>query len=126
VNASARHHIANLLCTYVEIADRKDLDAVVDLLDTAEVRFPTAQSSDPESTRTLFERLWSSAAQHRHDVSNLIVKPVGDHQWSARAHYTRWVFTPEPELHTLGEYTLIVSDGEWSVRSLTVTRTWTR
>ena len=46
--------------------------------------------------------------------------------WIARAHYTRWVFTPDPVLHTLGEYELVVAEEDWRVRRLTVTRTWTR
>lgn len=123
MSATARHHIANLLHTYVEIADRKDVDAVVELLGTARVMFPGV---DPGGTRELFGRLWTDTPPHRHDVSNLIVEPAGDGLWSARAHYTRWVFRPEPELHTLGEYALVVAEDGWRARSLTVTRTWTR
>ncbi|UQS25860.1 nuclear transport factor 2 family protein [Amycolatopsis thermalba] len=126
MSATARHHIANLLHTYVEIADRKDVDAVVDLLGAARVVFPAARSADPGGARELFGRLWTDPAPHRHDVSNLIVEPAGDGLWSARAHYTRWVLRPDPELHTLGEYALLVAEDGWRVRSLTVTRTWTR
>lgn len=123
--ALARHRIANLLHGYVEIADRKDVAAVVRLLGTARVVFPTASSDDPESARRLFGRLWDSPGGHRHDVSNLIVV-AGDAAgtWTARAHYTRWVIDPDPVLHTLGEYTLVV-DADWRILSLTVTRTWT-
>jgi SnoaL-like domain len=125
--AEARHEIANLLHTYVDIADRKDIDAGVALLGRARVRFPTGGFEDPAQARAFFTRLWGAPEPHRHDVSNLVVEP-GDvpGTWAARAHYTRWVFEPEPALHTLGEYTLTVVGGEWTVSELTVTRTWTR
>jgi hypothetical protein len=71
----ARHQIANLLHTYVANADRKDVDAVVEMLGNSHVQFPAATSMDPVGARELFTRLWSSPDGHRHDVSNLIVNP---------------------------------------------------
>lgn len=125
--AVARHHIANLLHTYTDLADRKDVDAAVALLGSARVRFPTDGFAGPDGARSFFARLWGSPVPHRHDVSNLVVLPSETPgEWTASAHYTRWVFEPDPELHTLGEYRLTVSDGDWGVRALTVTRTWTR
>jgi hypothetical protein len=125
--AVARHRIANLLHTYTELADRKDVDAAVELLGAARVRFPTDGFDDADGARAFFARLWGSPLPHRHDVSNLVVVPgEAPGEWTATAHYTRWVFGPRPELHTLGEYRLTVSGGDWSVRALTVTRTWTQ
>jgi hypothetical protein len=125
--AVARHRIANLLHTYTDISDRKDVESGVALLGRARVRFPAGGSEDPEQARAFFTRLWGAPEPHRHDVSNLVVEP-GDipGTWTARAHYTRWVFEPEPALHTLGEYTLTVDGREWAITELTVTRTWTR
>lgn len=125
--AEARHEIANLLHTYVDIADRKDIAAGVALLGETRVRFPTGGFDNSAQARTFLERLWGAPEPHRHDVFNLVVEP-GDvpDTWTARAHYTRWVFEPEPVLHTLGEYTLTVIGGEWRISELTVTRTWTR
>ncbi|GAA1877059.1 hypothetical protein GCM10009836_68100 [Pseudonocardia ailaonensis] len=123
--ALARHRIANLLHTYVEIADRKDVDAAVELLGTARIVFPADASDEPAAARRLFGRLWSSPVRHRHDVSTLVVV-AGEEPgtWTARAHYTRWVLDPAPVLHTLGEYTLVVA-ADWRALALTVTRTWT-
>lgn len=125
--AVARHRIANLLHTYTDIADRKDVDAGVDLFGSARVRFPAGGFEGAEQARSFLTQLWGAPEPHRHDVSNLVVEP-GDlaGTWRARAHYTRWVFDPEPVLHTLGEYTLTVVDGDWTISHLTVTRTWTR
>jgi SnoaL-like domain len=124
--AAARHEIANLLHTYVDIADRKDVDAVLPLLGSATVRFPTGGYDDPAAAADFFGRLWASPVPHRHDVTNLVVQPgQAPGTWRARAHYTRWVFEPGPQLHTLGEYDLVVS-AAWTVQELTVTRTWTR
>ena len=122
----ARHEIANLLHTYVEIADRKDVAAGVALLGGARVRFPDGGFDDPAGAAAFLGRLWGSPVPHRHDVTNLVVLagPTPG-TWRGRAHYTRWVFEPGPALHTLGEYDLVVSD-EWAVQELTVTRTWTR
>jgi hypothetical protein len=125
--AVARHRIANLLHTYTDIADRKDVDAAVRLLGAARVQFPADGFDRPDAARAFLERLWSSPVPHRHDVSNLVVMPGGsDGEWTATAHYTRWVLAPEPQLTTLGEYRLTVSEDDWTVRSLTVTRTWAR
>jgi hypothetical protein len=125
--AVARHRIANLLHTYTELADAKDVDAAVELLGSARVRFPADGFDDADGARAFFGRLWGSPVPHRHDVSNLVVVPSGTPgEWTATAHYTRWVFEPGPELHTLGEYRLTVSEQDWSVRALTVTRTWTQ
>jgi SnoaL-like domain len=125
--AVARHRIANLLHTYTELADRKDVDAAVELLGSARVRFPTGGFDDPAGAREFFTRLWGSPVPHRHDVSNLVVVPAGaPGEWTATAHYTRWLFEPEPRLHTLGEYRLTVAAADWTVRELTVTRTWTQ
>ena len=123
--AVARHRIANLLHTYTDIADRKDVEAGVALLGRARVRFPAGGFEDPEQARSFFTQLWGAPEPHRHDVSNLVVAP-GEvpGTWTARAHYTRWVFEPGPVLHTLGEYALTVFGGEWTVYELTVTRTW--
>ncbi|MEW1947733.1 nuclear transport factor 2 family protein [Pseudarthrobacter sp902506025] len=125
--AEARHQIANLLHTYVAIADRKDVDAVVDMLGNSQVQFPTATSTDPTGARQLFTRLWSSPEGHRHDVSNLIVYPGPEEgQWRATAHYTRWLLTGgAPFVPTLGQYELLVNSGDWSLRELTVSRIWT-
>jgi SnoaL-like domain len=125
--AVARHRIANLLHTYTDIADRKDVEAGVALLGGARVRFPAGGFEEPGQAHSFFTRLWGAPEPHRHDVSNLVVEP-GEvpETWTARAHYTRWVFEPEPALHTLGEYTLMVIGGEWTISELTVTRTWTR
>ena len=125
--ALARHRIANLLHTYTDLADAKDVDSAVALLGRARVRFPSDGFDDPAHAEGFFRRLWAAPVPHRHDVSNLVVLP-GDTpgEWTATAHYTRWVLGPEPQLHTLGEYRLTVSGQDWSVRALTVTRTWTR
>jgi hypothetical protein len=125
--AEARHQVANLLNTYVDIADRKDIDQVVSLLGRARVRFPAGGSDSPEEARAFFAELWASPVRHRHDVSNLIVDPgATSGTWAARAHYTRWVFDPAPALHTLGEYELVVTEQPWAIAELRVTRTWTR
>jgi hypothetical protein len=50
----ARHHIANLLYSYVDIADRKDVTAAVGLLGSARV------VSRPAGTRRWTERRRSS------------------------------------------------------------------
>lgn len=120
----ARHYIANLLYTYTDIADRKDVDAAVALLGSARVAFPSNGYTSHGEARSFFAGLWATPFRHRHDVTNLRVETAGPHLWHARAHYTRWIFDPEPVLHTLGEYTLIVDDRDWSPRELTVTRTW--
>jgi hypothetical protein len=122
----ARHRIANLLHTYTDIADRKDVDAVVRLLDKARVRFPAGGFDEPGQAAAFFARLWASPLRHWHYVSNLVVLPGDDlGTWTARAHYTRWMFDSAPVLHTLGEYTLAVSEPDWAVTELTVTRSWT-
>jgi hypothetical protein len=124
--AEARHQVANLLNTYVDIADRKDVEQVVAILGRARVRFPTGGSAGPEEARSFFEGLWASPVRHRHDVSNLVVVPGATPQtWTARAHYTRWIFDPAPALHTLGEYELVVTERPWAIAELRVTRTWT-
>jgi hypothetical protein len=125
--AVARHRITNLLHTYTELADAKNVDAAVELFRSARVRFPTDGFDDPDGARAFFGRLWGSPVPHRHDVSNLVVVPSGTpREWTATAHYTRWVFEPAPELHTLGEYRLTVAAEDWTIRTLTVTRTWSR
>jgi hypothetical protein len=124
--ASARHMIANVLHTYTEIADRKDVTAAVGLLASARVRFPADGFDEPAGAAAFFARLWASPVPHRHEVSNLIVEPAARPGiWTARAHYTRWLLEPAPRLHTLGEYELLVAEPQWSVMALTVTRTWT-
>ena len=122
----ARHWIANLLHTYVAIADRKDVDAVVELLGTARVQFPAGGSANPREARQFFAGLWKAPERHRHDVSNLIVSPTAaEGVWLATAHYTRWVLAEgAPFLHTLGQYELLVDGADWSVRQLTVSRDW--
>ncbi|WP_242459195.1 hypothetical protein [Rhodococcoides fascians] len=126
VDAVARHRIANLLNSYTDIADRKDLDAVVDLLGGARVQFPHRSYSSPDAAHGFFADLWAGPTGHRHDTSNLRVFPGDAERWNAHAHYTRWIFDPEPVLHTLGEYTLEIDAADWSIRALTVTRTWTK
>jgi hypothetical protein len=125
--AEARHEIENLLNTYLEIADRKDVDEVVSMLGGTRVRFPTGGSDNPDEARSFFAGLWASPVGHRHDVSNLVVVPGNPPgTWVARAHYSRWVFGPDPALHTLGEYELVVTEQPWAITELRVTRTWTR
>ncbi|MEV0998734.1 nuclear transport factor 2 family protein [Nonomuraea sp. NPDC050202] len=126
MSAEARHHIANVLHTYTDIADRKDVEAAVALLGSARVTFPAGGFDRPGRAAEFFTGLWASPLPHRHDVSNLVVTPGGlPRTWTARAHYTRWVFDPAPVLHTLGEYTMVVQEEDWLVTELTVTRTWT-
>jgi hypothetical protein len=122
----ARHWIANLLHTYVAIADRKDVDAVVELLGTAQVQFPAGGSGNPDEARQFFDRLWQAPERHRHDVSNLIVSPAEtEGMWLATAHYTRWILAEgAPVLHTLGQYELLVDGADWSVQQLKVSRAW--
>lgn len=126
--ATARHHVANLLHGYTEVADRKDVAAGVELLAGATVRFPDDGYDRPEDAPAFFERLWGGDVAHRHDVTNLVVEPLGEGRWRARAHYTRHLLAPDPVLATLGEYTVDVreSSGSWTVTALTVTRTWSR
>jgi hypothetical protein len=126
--AVARHRLANLLHTYTGLADAKDVEAAVELLGAARVRFPgDVGFDDAAGARAFFGRLWGSPVPHRHDVSTLVVVPAATPGvWTATAHYTRWVFEPGPQLHTLGEYRLTVAQDGWAVRTLTVTRTWTR
>jgi hypothetical protein len=122
--AEARHEIANLLHTYTAVADRKDVAAGVELLGGATVRFPTGGFEDRAGAETFLARLWGGPVPHRHDVSNLVVEAVGPDAFRATAHYTRWVLDPEPSLHTLGEYDVLVDARTWRITSLTVTRTW--
>jgi hypothetical protein len=125
--AEARHEIANLLHTYTAIADRKDVAAAADLLGATRVSFPTGGFTDRAGAAEFYTALWASPVPHRHDVTNLVVLPgEAPGTWTAHAHYTRWVFEPDPALHTLGEYSLVVADGDWRALDLTVTRTWTR
>ena len=129
--ALAHHHVANLLHGYTDVADRHDVDAGVALLGHATVRFPTDGFDRPEDARAFLERLWGGGAAHRHDVTNLVVEPAGPGLWRARAHYTRHVLDPDPVLTTLGDYDLLVQepDGDdqpWTVRELTVRRSWAR
>jgi hypothetical protein len=124
--AEARHEIANLLHTYTEVADRKDVAAGVALLGAATVRFPTGGFEDPEGAEAFLARLWGGPVPHRHDVSNLVVQAAGPDAFRATAHYTRWLLEPEPFVHTLGEYDVLVDARTWTITSLTVTRTWTR
>lgn len=126
--AVARHHVANLLHGYTEIADRKDVHAGVELLGAATVRFPHDGFDRPADARGFLERLWGGDVAHRHDVTNLLVEPLGDGRWRARAHYTRYLLDPDPVLATLGEYDLEVreADGSWTITALTVTRTRSR
>jgi hypothetical protein len=124
--AVARHHVANLLYAYTDVADRKDVDAAVALLGCTRVAFPHDGYCAREAARPFFSQLWAGPLRHRHDVTNLRVENAEPHLWHAWAHYTRWILDPGPVLHTLGEYTLVVDDRDWSLRELTVTRTWTR
>jgi hypothetical protein len=124
--AEARHRIANLLHTYTEIADRKDVAAGVELLGDTTVRFPTDGYDQRSDAEPFFARLWGGPAAHRHDVSNLVVHEVDAGTFRATAHYTRWVFEPEPVVQTLGEYDVLVDARTWTISALTVTRTWVR
>jgi hypothetical protein len=121
--------LATLLLRYIEIADRKDVAAAVALLGTAIVRFPDDEYDTPEGALGFWQRLWSTAEQHRHDVSNILLEPTDDpHVWRLRAHYSRWLFFPEPLLSTLGEYEMVAAfDGPtWRVRELSIHKTWVR
>lgn len=124
--AEARHEVANLLATYTEIADRKDIDAVLDLLGDSVVTFPADGFDRRDEARGFFERLWGNDIPHRHDISNLRVhRDAGG--WTAAAHYSRHVFAPDPALVTLGAYELRLVEGDpWRITHLTVTRTWSR
>lgn len=124
--AVARHHIANLLYTYIDIADRKDVAAAVDLLGAALVRFPHAGYDSADAAPSFFTGLWAAPTAHRHDVTNLQVHRDRGDLWRADAHYTRWIIAPDPVLHTLGRYTLTVDSETWSINELIVDRTWTR
>lgn len=126
--AEARHQVANLLHRYTEIADRKDVPAALDLLGAAVVTFPTDGYDRAEDAEGFFRRLWGGDVAHRHDVSNLVVEPAAPGVWEATAHYTRYLFSPDPVLATLGEYALRVRQhgGDWAITDLTVTRTWSR
>ena len=126
--AEARHRIANLLHTYTGISDRKDVPAVLDILGDTVVTFPADGYTDRAGAAAFFGRLWAGDVRHRHDVSNLVVTAGEDGAWTATAHYTRYVFEPDPVLATLGEYALTARevDGAWAITHLTVTRTWSR
>jgi hypothetical protein len=131
--AEARHLVSNLVCVYTDMADTKDIAAATRLLRDTVVSFPTDGYDRPEDAPAFWGRLWGNDIPHRHDVSNVVVEAVegtSGRRWRARAHYLRWIFTPEPVLHTLGEYDLRVdidSDATAATFSeLTVTRTWTR
>ncbi|GAA1706854.1 hypothetical protein GCM10009745_63400 [Kribbella yunnanensis] len=133
--AEARHLTANVLHTYTEVADRKDVDAAVALLGRAVVRFPTGGYERPEDARGWWEQLWGSPVAHRHDVTNLVVRPlvdptdhIQDGTWRAEAHYQRWMVKDEPVLHTLGRYDLILATegDDLAVRRLAVTQQWSR
>ena len=92
---SARHWISNLLHTYVDFAERKDVDGAVGLLASARVSFPGTGFDHPDDAEKFFAELWKSPVAHRHDVSNLVVLAgSGPRVWKAHAHYTRWVFEP--------------------------------
>ena len=122
----AHHRVADLLHAYVEIADRKDVDAAVAVLGDARVRFPSGGYDASDAARSFFTDLWASPTAHRHDVSNLRISRGDGEQWHARAHYTRWVIEADPVLHTLGTYTLVVDSTEWTIRELIVDRVWTK
>jgi hypothetical protein len=128
-SADARHLIANLLFTYAEIADRKDIATVTQLFGDAVVTFPSDGYDRRQDAEGFWTRLWGNDTVHRHDISNLVIEPLEGRRWQARAHYTRWVFQPDPVLHTLGEYELTVDiDTEGTVAqlaALTAKRTWT-
>lgn len=128
--ADARHLIANLLHGYTELADTKDIASATRLFGDTVVTFPTAGYDRREDAQAFWSRLWGNDTPHRHDVSNLIVEATEQAgRWRARAHYSRWIFAPDPVLHTLGEYVLLVDiDPDATVTTvaeLTVTRTWT-
>lgn len=124
---AARHLAANLLHTYTEIADTQDIEGAVALLGEAEVRFPSGGFDRPEDAHPFFERIWSTRTNHRHDVTNLVVRPE-EHEWRARAHYVRWMFDDQPAVHTLGRYDLVLTaaDNDLTVRQFTVVREWSR
>jgi hypothetical protein len=124
--SEARHEAANLLYSYTEIADRKDVPAVVDLLSGARVEFPTRTAQGAQEIGNHFTGLWGAPEGHRHVVSNLIVQPTDQPDtFTARALYTRWLFTPAPVMTTMGEYAMVVAkDGKWRIRDLRVSRSW--
>lgn len=124
--SEARHEAANLLYSYTEIADRKDVPAVLDLLAAARVEFPTRVAQGKDELADHFRGLWAAPQAHRHVVSNLIVAP-GDEPdtFTARALYTRWHFTPTPVMTTMGEYAMVFVKGSgWYIRDLRVSRSW--
>ncbi|MCM0621418.1 nuclear transport factor 2 family protein [Nocardioides bruguierae] len=130
--AAARHEVANLLHTYVGIADARDVGAGVALLGDARVVFPAGGFDRREDASAFLAGLWGSVVGHRHDVHNLVVEPaVGPDgqpepgRWRAHATYTRWMIDGAPRLHTLGEYDLVVAEDPWRIEELVVTRTWT-
>ncbi|PTT65630.1 nuclear transport factor 2 family protein, partial [Arthrobacter sp. HMWF013] len=117
---------ANLLYSYTEIADRKDVPAVLDLLARARVEFPARTAQGANELAAHFTGLWAAPEAHHHIVSNLIVQPTDEPDtFTARALYTRWLFTPAPVMTTMGEYAMVVvKDGSWHIRDLRVSRSW--
>lgn len=123
--AEARNAAEQLLYSYTEFADRRDLDGVTKLLDHATVSFPNGIAVGGESVRRFFEALWAFPGVRRHVVTNLRCS-ADQGVYVADAHYTRWLIESEPRVTALGEYRMrfAATAAGWTILELTVTRTW--
>lgn len=117
--------VEQLLFEYGAIADAKDVPAAVELLRHATVTFPARTASTPDELADHYSGLWGRPEPHRHVITNVRVRAT-ERGYSGQALYTRWEFTPEPLMTTMGEYEMHVSqhDGAWAIDTLVVTRTW--
>ena len=117
--------VEQLLFEYAALADAKDVPGVVEHLKRATVTFPTRTAVGEDALREHYAGMWASPKPHRHVVTNVRVRQT-ERGYLGSALYTRWEFTPEPLMTTMGEYEVHVSqhDGLWAIDSLTVTRTW--
>lgn len=126
MSASPRDWAESLLYTYTAIADRKDVDSVVALLEHAAVEFPHAKAANVAELRELFGRLWNGPHAHRHVVTNVLVDDGEAGRHVASALYSRYSLEPAPILTTLGSYRLefSVESGKATIRRLVVSRAW--
>ena len=125
---SARHWISNLLHTYVDFAERKDVDGAVGLLASARVSFPGTGSIIRTMRRSSSQNCGNHLSHIAMTSSNLVVlagsgPPSVE---SSRALHSVGVSNPIPRCTPLGEYTMVVDERDWSIIELAVTRTWTR
>ena len=123
--AEGRSIVEQLLFTYGALADAKDVEAALEHLRFAEVTFPTGSMSGGAALREHYTTLWSKPEPHRHVITNVRISQT-EQGYSGQALYTRWEFTPEPLMTTLGEYEVQVSqhDEVWAIDALAVSRTW--